>query len=198
MTLVKKSCVFFFLAFLFASGTSVFAQQADDGFGPAKKTEAQHFSVYYKQQLDPSSLARQLDVSATDSLLAGKPVGAQGSADTELAAALDVLFSLVCDVLDMQLYSYKGKIKICLDEGQLKILYNNLYGKDPPNSGHVGSFYVHELNTIYVTKESFQRNILGHEIGHAVISNYFVVQPSIKIQEVLAGYIEYQLRKSTP
>jgi len=39
---------------------------------------------------------------------------------------------------------------------------------------------------------------LGHEIGHAVISNYFVVQPPIRIQEVLAGYVEYQLRKAAP
>lgn len=33
-------------------------------------------------------------------------------------------------------------------------------------------------------------------MGHALMSHYFVVQPSVKIQEVLAGYVEYQLRKS--
>ena len=38
--------------------------------------------------------------------------------------------------------------------------------------------------------------VLGHEIGHAVISHYFVVLPSVKVQEVLAVYVEYQLRKT--
>jgi len=36
-----------------------------------------------------------------------------------------------------------------------------------------------------------------HEIAHAVISHYFIVPPPAKIQEVLAGYVEYDLRKST-
>jgi hypothetical protein len=38
--------------------------------------------------------------------------------------------------------------------------------------------------------------VLGHEIAHAIMSHYFVVLPSEKIQEVLAGFVEYQLRKN--
>jgi hypothetical protein len=59
------------------------------------------------------------------------------------------------------------------------------------------SFYVYDLNTIYVSAGSFKREVLGHEIAHAVISHYFVVQPPMKAQEVLAGYVEYQLREAT-
>ena len=53
-----------------------------------------------------------------------------------------------------------------------------------------------DINTIYITAENFKKAVLGHEVAHAVISHYFVVQPSMKVQEVLAGYIEYQLRKT--
>ena len=52
------------------------------------------------------------------------------------------------------------------------------------------------MNTIYASAENFKIGVIGHEIAHAVISHYFVVQPSVKIQEVLAGYVEYQLRKT--
>jgi hypothetical protein len=72
-------------------------------------------------------------------------------------------------------------------------IYRRLFDRD---LGEVKSFYVYELNTIYTSAENFRRGIIGHEIGHAIMSHYFVVQPPVKIQEVLAGYVEYQLRKS--
>jgi Zn-dependent peptidase ImmA (M78 family) len=96
----------------------------------------------------------------------------------------------------MQLYSYRGHIKVCADERQLADVYRNLFGVSA-GERHLHSFYVYEVNTIYITKESFDRFVLGHEIGHAVISNYFVVQPPVRVQEVLAGYVEYQLRKAS-
>ena len=105
---------------------------------------------------------------------------------------LDVLFTQVCDTLDMQLYSFQGKIKICLDRERLSQIYDDLFRKELQAS----SFYIYSLNTIYISADSFKREILGHEMAHAIISHYFVVQPSVKIQEVLAGYVEYQLRRT--
>jgi hypothetical protein len=32
-------------------------------------------------------------------------------------------------------------------------------------------------------------------MAHALISNYFVVAPPPKVQEILAGYVEYSVRK---
>jgi hypothetical protein len=92
----------------------------------------------------------------------------------------------------MQLYSLQGKIKICKDFAQLSTIYCNFFNKELGAT----SFYVSDLNTIYTSAENFKREIIGHEIVHAIISHYFVVLPSVKIQEVLAGYVEYQLRKT--
>jgi len=58
------------------------------------------------------------------------------------------------------------------------------------------SFYVNDISAIYISGENFRREILGHEIAHAIINHYFVVSPPIKVQEILAKYIEYQLRKA--
>lgn len=193
---MKKIFVLVSLTFIILGSVSAFAAP-DDGFGQAKKIESSHFSIYYRPSSDPLDLTQQLNITPSDRLLVGTSVTAGGSASVELAQATDILFSLVCNILDMQLYSYRGSIKVCLNEDELHSIYQNLFGK-APESGHLGSFYVYELNTIYITQESFKRSILGHEIGHAVISNYFVVQPSVKIQEVLAGYVEYQLRKTAP
>lgn len=165
----------------------------DDGFGAARKIEGKHFIIYYVPQLDAPMLVQQLNISPADKLLAGKSIDKSNSSEAALSDMLDTLFMRVCDILDMQLYSFQGTIKICRDYNQLNQIYNNLFNKNIENQQ---SFYVYSLNAIYISPESFKREILGHEIGHALISHYFVVLPSVKIQEVLATYVEYQLRKS--
>ena len=165
------------------------ADDADDGFGPARKIESRYFTIYYAPELDSLSLAGQLNVSAGERILAGEPPEGGGFG---LGDALDTLFTRVCGILDMQLYSYHGNIKICIDQSQLAGIYRNIFDKD---LGETKSFYIYSFNTIYVSAANFRQSVIGHEIGHAIISHYFVVQPSVKVQEVLAGYVEYQLRK---
>ncbi len=167
----------------------------EDGFGQAKKLQTKQFTVYYAPQIDTSSLAQKLNISFSDRVLAGtnpKANAAEGG-QLELAEALDILFLSVSNILDMNLYSFQGTIKICLDTNQLNNIYTNLFNS---SLGGRFSFYASELNTIYISQEHFQREILGHEISHAIMSRYFVVQPPVKASEVLAGYVEYQLRKT--
>jgi hypothetical protein len=168
------------------------AYAIDDGFGPAKETESKHFTIYYAPQLEVFSLAQALSISVSDKMLAGRSLERRDSSSTELADMVDILFTRVCNILDMDLYSFKGNIKICRDREQLKGIYNNLFEKELTRQ----SFYVYDLNTVYISADSFTREILGHEIAHAVISHYFVVLPSVKVQEILASYVEYQLRKT--
>ncbi len=171
-----------------AAGTS-FA--VDDGFGSANQLESEHFTIYYAQPLQLSDFAYKLNINASDKILAGKSIKSRSS-DGEITDMLDTLYLEVCNILDMELYSFRGTIKICNTQGQLKEIYNNLFRKE---LGNRLSFYVYDLNTIYVASDSFKREILGHEMAHAIISHYFVVLPSVKIQEVLSSYVEYQLRK---
>lgn len=172
--------------FLSLFGT-VFA--IDDGFGAAKKIEGKYFTIYYSPQVNVSGLPQQLNVSPSDKILVG------GSANTmNLADMLDTLYILVGDALDMHIYSFKGNIKICPSHQQLDSIYNNLFGKSLTSSAY--SFYVYDLNTIYASAENFKIGVVGHEMAHAIICRYFVVPPPIKVQEVLAMYVEYQLKRA--
>jgi Zn-dependent peptidase ImmA (M78 family) len=134
-----------------------------------------------------------LSVSPTDEMLSGQSVDTS-SVDRELSSMMEILFTRASDILDLHVYSYKGNIKIFPTLYELTNYYNNLYHSHVPCTGY--AFYIVDDKSIYISAQFFRREILGHEIGHAIMSSYFVVQPSIKIQEVLAGYIEYQLRKS--
>ena len=156
----------------------------DDGFGPSKIAKGAHFAAFYAPQLDPSELARGLDSGPASGVLSS-------NTGSGLSDVLDALFSRVCDILDMQLYSYEGTIKVCRDRAQLDEVFNVIFRAQL----NTESFYVPETNTIYISASSFNPWVLGHEIGHAVIQHYFVVAPPVKIAEILAGYVEYQLRK---
>ena len=51
-------------------------------------------------------------------------------------------------------------------------------------------------NTIYTSEESFKREVVGHEMSHAIICHYFAVPAPVKVQEVLSMYVEYNLRST--
>ena len=141
--------------------------------------------------IDEAALVQSLDIGPEHMMFSG-----QGSfSPHDLGDVLDALFSWAGGYLDMQLYSYRGNIKIVRDEKGLADIYRSLYGVE--HTGEKG-FYVYEGNTLYLVADDFTKEIVGHEIAHAIISNFFVVQPPAKVQEVLAGYIEYQLRKKSP
>ena len=166
---------------------------ADDGFGTATKIDTEHFTIYYKPGVDINALISQLYVSPTDQVLTNQKVNTS-SPGAQLSGMVEVLFARASDVLDMHIYSLKANIKIFVTQQDMTAFYNHLFHAHIPCTGY--GFYLDDTRSIYMSAERFRREILGHEMGHAIMSRYFVVQPSVRIQEVLAGYIEYQLRKS--
>ena len=180
--------------FLFIITGRLFASEIDDSFGSGKKIEGKYFTIYYSSEIDISKLTQQLNITTADKILAGKSVGKEISSQEPLASMVDILYSLVGDMVDMHIYNFKGSIKICQDQAKLNNIYRNLFGKDL--ASYMVSFYVNDTSTIYISGENFRREVLGHEIAHAIINHYFVVSPPIKVQEILSKYIEYQLRKA--
>lgn len=168
------------------------AYSYEDAFGPAKKIEGRYFTVYYAPQLDTAVLYQKLQISPTDQMLTGRIIDKLISSDAKLADAIDTIFLRVSDILDMHLYSYHGTIKICANQQHLNTVYNTLFRGALDNH----SFYSYDINTIYITAENFSRGVAGHEIAHAIIAHHFVVQPPVKVAEILAGYVEFQLRKT--
>jgi hypothetical protein len=181
-----------YIAVLLTLLASPFAHAFYDGFTSAKKIEGKNTVLYCQSGVEPSALGRNFAVTVSDRILAGRPAESGLTTEQALADMLDILYVRVCDITDMKLYSLKVNVKICRNHGELKGIYGTLFNSD---LGGRQSFYVRDLNTIYVSQDSFTREIIGHEMAHAVISHYFVTDPPVKIQEILAMYVEYQLRE---
>lgn len=182
---------FFFLLMVLVP--AVYVRAADDGFGEANKIEGEHFTIQYKDGVDLNALAEKLKISDTDQQLTNLKLD-NSSSERKLASMIEILFNRASDILDMHVYSLKGHIKVFADHKQLEAFYHRLFRGNLPCTGF--SFYSPDYDSIYISAFNFRREILGHEMGHAIMTRYFVVQPSIKIQEVLACFVEYQLRKS--
>lgn len=179
------------LVFLsFSCINTVLSHAADDGFVPAGKIESEYFTVSYASGVSLPELNRQIDFNISNKILAGNSSEMLFSAEAELVEGLDSLFKQICDILDMRIYSFHGNIKICRDYAQLNMIYRDFLNK----SLGTRSFYVYSLNTIYTSADNFKLGIIGHEMAHVIISHYFPVLPSTKVQEVLAMYVEYQLK----
>ena len=174
------------------AGVAAWAAGPDDGVPVGRVIESRYFTVSLAPGVEEWSLVRSLDIAPGHKIIVGP---SPSYSPNSLGDLLDALFAWSGGVLDMNLYSYKGRIKVVRTTAELGEVYRRLYGvADHAEKG----FYVFSLNTLFVAQEDFTKEIVGHEIAHAIISNFFVVQPPEKVQEVLAGYIEFQLRKITP
>jgi len=180
------------LALILVTSVSI-APALDDGFGSAESLSGRCTVVYSAPKTDPADLIRRLNMRPSDRLLAGEALGEKGGSGDDLPGLLDLLYVRVSNILDMHIENLKIDIKVCASYDQLKNIYNRLFGEDLQDKE---AFYVHSLNTIYVSRDGFTREIIGHELAHAIICYYFVKPPPVKIQEILAMYVEYNLRRA--
>ena len=186
----RRYYIFLICAALILSASHALA--VDDGLSFDKKIEGKYVIVYYPSGLDARRLAEQLNIRPSDKISAGQSLECKDTCEEELAQMLDTLFIQVSDILDMHLYSLKTNVKICKTGSDLKDVYNRLYNA---SLGDRRSFYVYDVNSIYVSEDAFMPGIIGHEMSHAVISHYFPVPAPARAQEVLSMYVEYNLRR---
>lgn len=183
--------VFLICVALILNATHAFA--VTDGLSFNKKIEGKYVTVYCPAGLDAARLAEQLNIRPSDKIITGQPLKSKDSYEEELAQMLDTLFIQVSDILDMHLYSLKINVKIFKTDVELKGLYSRLFNS---SLGDRRSFYVYDLNSIYVSEDGFKAGIIGHEMSHAIISHYFVNPAPVRAQEVLSMYVEYNLRRT--
>jgi len=192
MTFIKKRYYVFLVCIALILGVS-HAFAADDGLSFDRKIEGKYVMVYYSNEPDKARyLTEQLNIRPSDKISAGQPLKAKDTCEEELAQVLDTLFLRVSDILEMHLYSLKINIKVFKNNAELGDIYNRLFKS---SLGGKSSFYASDFNSIYVSEDGFKSGIIGHEMSHAIICHYFPTPVPIKIQELLAMYTEYSLRR---
>ncbi len=171
----------------------VFAVSGGRGYAQDRNIRTQYFTVSYYEGCDLTELANKLNaehflhIDIFSENRKGKDINAV------ISKLVDSIYLEVSDILDIHLYSFDGTISILPNNSFISDLTEQYSG----SRINAPSFYFSSRNTIYLSLVELNIGILAHEMTHAIISHYFVVAPSPKVQEVLAGYVEYSIRKTT-
>ena len=169
----------------------LFAGVINDGFDTDRMIESRYFTIFIEDDVDLYELTASLTLPPNIKAIIRKPV--TFSEYPTISDQFDISFLAVSEIMDIHLRKFGCKVKICRDSQRLSEIADRLFG----TKMQTGGFYVASINTLYIDAESVDIYILGHELSHAVQCHYFVVPPPVKIQEILSGYVEYELRKYT-
>ena len=151
--------------------------------------QSRYFDLYSYEGVDIEDILRKLNTERLrpEYVLAREKSGFAGL----LAEIVDTIYLEASDILDIHSYNLKATIKfVSTTEDVAAILRAYTH-----SSSTEASFYLHDNRTIYIAVSDLTLGMLGHEMGHALISHYFVVPPPMKVQEVLCGYIDFHLQK---
>lgn len=102
---------------------------------------------------------------------------------------VDKIVEKVSSLLDMHPLKLHFTISLYKTHAEVAAAYKAL--------GMLGAapvaFYSHGSRTIVVSIDDITDRILAHEIAHAVICAYFVTPPPVRMQEILAQYVDKNL-----
>lgn len=119
-----------------------------------------------------------------------------GSSATGLQNYLDQIFSHVQIILDMPIAGMKVKIKLYNTPDEVATLYKQQVSKGASIAHQTAkplAFYWKKDNTIHIQVEQLNLGMLAHEMAHAIMFHYFIPPPPLKVQEMLAIYVDREI-----
>lgn len=173
------------LIYIFLCQVDVFAKEK---YYPLL-ARGEYFSIYAYSGMDTQHLLQKINFDYFFQV-EGLTIEEDSPRDI-VAKTFDTIYLEVSDTLGISVYSFEGRIKIFPDQAALAREFRVLFKKKFLER----AFYYHETRTLYLSYEDLTAGVLIHEIAHMIMSNYFIVPPSPKLQEILSGYAEYHFRK---
>lgn len=107
-----------------------------------------------------------------------------------LEAKLDTVLERVKLLLDMYPQNGRLTVEILPDKKELQKKFLTLYGQPMDTI----AFYHNQTDTIYLSLKDVTEGVLAHEMSHFIMSHYFIIPPPMKVQEVLAQYVDLHLK----
>lgn len=152
--------------------------------------QSNYFTIEYQSSVNMKSVLSKLNRRGLFS--SGFFSSSSSTATTPaegVAERLDGLLKRVEGILDMYPPKLKLTIKIFNDSSSLEAAYLKMMGARKEYE----AFYIYEYKTIFTSAFTISDSVMSHEIGHAVIDNYFSANPPPKVAEILATYVDAHL-----
>lgn len=184
---MRERCLWAFVAALAlgVGGAGALAAEAPETVG-WQRIDARYCTIWLHPEVNAE------DVSDRVSTWRVRPqVKAAGEAEEEkLAAKCDTLFRKAQEVLDMYPPGVHVTVRVAREREAVSQAHAARYGFGT----QAVAVYVFENNTIYTSKKDVSESVLIHEMAHCIIDHYFRMRPPRKIEEMLAIYVDEQMR----
>lgn len=181
-----KYLILIVVIYFFISAKSVYPQEENRGVFSSR-----FCTVFYENDVDLKKVNMRLNLGFAKFY---SPMGykeKQGdSADGAISYKFDAIFNRAEEILDM----YPQKIHVAVNIYKTQEGLDEAYKEFFDESNKAVSFYVYKTNTIYTIESQLNENIVAHEMAHCIIDHYFVILPPVKIQEMLAAYVDMHLK----
>ena len=106
--------------------------------------------------------------------------------EDEVLAKVDLIVEKTQVVLDMFPENIHITLHLLPDADDVADMYEQKYGKRQKNI----AYYSLSEKTIYISADDTNLRVIAHEMGHAVVDQYFEVRPPYKIHELMAQFAE--------
>lgn len=152
----------------------------------AFEIEGKYATILYEKEEHLRTFNKNLFLGSLAYLLKGK----RGiTVSEEVSGKTDAVVEQVRQILGMFPDGFKLTIVLLPTEKEVNKAYRDSFSVD---SDFI-AFYSPRDKTMYLSVKHVELGVLAHETAHAVVSQYFVIPPPAKIQEVLAQYVETQI-----
>ena len=175
---------------LFAQG---FGSQGPEGeIGDWTIVESSYATIFVDKDIDIRDVSRKIDVDfARYDPIEKELFYDKGISDAErLANKIDIIVRKDKKTLDMHPQGFHINLRIYENNGELWNLYEDIFRERKEHK----AFYIHKFRTVYISLSNVSESVLAHEIGHAIIDNYFAILPPQKVRELLACYCDVHLK----
>lgn len=149
-----------------------------------RKIQTHHTRILFQSPEDLTVLNSRIDFPV--------PAGKDKPADTveTVSLKIDALFRRSRELLGMHGFVNKINIRIYPNREQLDRAFFEIYGTESA----ARAWYTHERLTVYVQLDDLHEGILAHELAHAVIDHYLMIPPPPETAEILARYVDTNLK----
>jgi len=143
----------------------------------------QFVSILYENEGDLETLFKRVDGSSLSRLFGGGKYS-----EEKLEKVVDELLRRVGELLGMRTKGVSVKIKLYKDKRTMGAeVFPFLKGNIAP------AFYFAAQDTIYVSLDDLDANILAHEFTHALLYHHFDKPVPMVTQEILCQYIDLNI-----
>ncbi len=154
--------------------------------------KSSYATIFVDKDVDLRSVSRRIDVGfARYDPFERELYYDKGISDAErLANKIDTIVRKDKKTLDMHPHGFHVNIRIYEGDQDMWNIYEKIFKE---RKGYK-AFYIHKFRTVYISLSNVSEDVLAHEIGHAIIDNYFGILPPHKIRELLAAYCDVHLK----